>query len=75
MNVPKEIYEIIDYINEQKHPAQTKELFFALAERGIEQSDNSLKSADLLGGEGFALHENFAGFAVFVYNRQVVTVT
>ena len=53
--VPKEIYEIVDYINEQEHAAETKELFFALAEGGIEQGDNRFKCSDLLGGEGFSL--------------------
>ena len=53
--VPKEIYEIIDYINEQEHAAETKELFFALAERGIEQGDNRFKSSDLLGRDGFSI--------------------
>lgn len=54
LDVPKEIYEIIDYINSQKHAADTKELFFAIAERGIEQGNNGFKSSDLLGGEGFS---------------------
>ena len=61
MDVPKEIYEIIDYINGMKNPAQTKELFFALAERGIEQSDDRFKSSDLLGGQSFSLTEVAGG--------------
>lgn len=55
MEVPKEIYEIIDYINGMKHPKETKELFFAVSEGRIKEGDNRLEGSDLLGGEGFAL--------------------
>lgn len=57
LNVPKEIYEIIDYINAQQNPQIIKEKLFGLIEGGIEQGDDCLESSDLLGGEGFALPE------------------
>lgn len=54
MTIPKEIYELIDYIETMKHPEKTKELFIAFAEGSIEQGDDSLEGSELLGGEGFA---------------------
>lgn len=55
--IPKEIYEIIDYINAQDNSQKVKEKLFGLIEAGIEQGDDGLESSDLLGGEGFALSE------------------
>lgn len=54
MEIPKEIYEIIDYIRELKHPEETLDLLIAFTERGIEQGNDGFESSDLLGGEGFA---------------------
>ena len=55
MKIPKEIYELIDYIETMKHPEETKELFFAFAEGSIEQGDDCLEGSELLRGEGFTL--------------------
>lgn len=54
MEVPKEIYEIIDYIDSLDHPKETMELFLGIAEGSVQESDYRLEGTDLLGGEGFA---------------------
>ena len=54
MEIPKEIYELVDYIRELKHPDETMDLLIAFTERGIEQGDDGLQGSDLLRGESFA---------------------